>query len=480
MTGLARVGAPGRHVYDVIVVGSQLAGLLAGAMLAKRGVAVLVAPVSTEGTEYDADQWRLPTLPDTFEPPLSIPLLSEIAGELALTQTLQREVPLVAPQVILPRERVTLGTDPAKREKELTRVFGAEATALISRYAKARGVVSADDAWVASKPPIPARGWWSRFLMNRHLRRVPVSDADFALKADHPLDAALLSLMRPFGIADAPLSRARVFARAFDTVALLPSGPAGLEALVRTRAREIGADVTDLPVAQLVFEGSSPVGVRLARHDTTFRANAIIAACDTASLTQLLPEERQKKAHQAWPPTSARRTFTIHAIVAHTHIPPGLARFAVLPAGPELGCVTLTVAPAVRHDGKPTDEWRLSLSAVVPSSVVTGGAPTLKATTDAVWAAAEPLLPFARAQARKESLVLTDAEKTSRTFLAEPTENAVLGLTGVPLEAPFKRLWLANRQVVPGLSLEGDAMVALRTVEAVEKLLKRTTKGKAS
>ena len=480
MSGLARIGAPGRHVYDVIVVGTQLSGLLAGALLAKRGCAVLLAPVSTEPQEYELDQLRLPSLPDVFEPALSIPLLAEVAAELALTQILQREVPLMAPQIILPRQRIALSTDAAKTEKELARVWPGEAAAIQARWNKARSVASADDAAIASRPPIPAAGWWSRFLMNRRLKRLEWSGADFALNPAHALDAAVTKMISHLGIADAALSRSRVLARSFDALSVLPSGPAGLESLVRNRAREIGADVTDLATTSLVFEGSAPIGIRLARNDTTFRAPVVIAACDTASLIPLLPEERQRKAHQAWPENSAKHHFTVHAIIEPSAVPPGLADLALVPTDSDLGSVLITVAPVQRIDGKPTDDLRISMSSQVPSAVIKGGAPTIKATAERMWAAVDGVLPFVRKTAKRESVVASDAEKTTRTALSAPAENGVLGVTRYPIETPFNRLLLSNREVVPGLNLEGDVLAGLRVVERIEKLLKRQQKGKTS
>jgi hypothetical protein len=53
----------------------------------------------------------------------------------------------------------------------------------------------------------------------------------------------------------------------------------------------------------------------------------------------------------------------------------------------------------------------------------------------------------------------------------ELAADATLGLTGLTTVSPWPRLYLASRQILPGLGLEGEALAAQRAIVAVEKRL---------
>jgi 2-polyprenyl-6-methoxyphenol hydroxylase-like FAD-dependent oxidoreductase len=49
-----------RRAYDVCVLGADLPGALAGALLARRGHRVLLVDLDGRGSGYDEEGWHLP------------------------------------------------------------------------------------------------------------------------------------------------------------------------------------------------------------------------------------------------------------------------------------------------------------------------------------------------------------------------------------------------------------------------------------
>src|SRR5215217_2688213 len=111
---------PSRHVYDVIVLGSQLGGALAGALLAKRGHRVLFVEHDGMGPGYEHGRYLLPYAPSLIPSLKTMPAVEEAFTELGLSTAVQRALKPHQPelQLVLPRHRVDLHADEARRRAE--------------------------------------------------------------------------------------------------------------------------------------------------------------------------------------------------------------------------------------------------------------------------------------------------------------------------------------------------------------------------
>ena len=97
--------------YDVVVLGSDLAATVGGAVLAHRGFRVLVAGVPAE-ERYTIGPYSLPRSPLAFVG-VETPTLKRIVGELNLVQLLRRRLEPNRPayQLLLPDLRIDVGDD---------------------------------------------------------------------------------------------------------------------------------------------------------------------------------------------------------------------------------------------------------------------------------------------------------------------------------------------------------------------------------
>lgn len=477
-----RAQGPGRHVYDVIVFGGQLSGVLAATVLAKRGLSTLLIEHDGLGSPYVHGEYAFthaPFLTGTLD---KIPSLEAQLAEIGVLPQVKRASHAAGLQLLRPRCWFELHAELGARAKDAARALGeAEAEPLLHALEETHHTTSATDALFQSNPDLPADGWFGRWKLKRHLARFSGLDTDTTLVPSTPSFALLRSLERFVATAEAPMSRGRAFARLFPTPHTFPGGAEGLRGLLTTRARELGVDLLerDQQIELLVLDGRTAVGVRLSKNDTVYRAGALIAACDLGTWAPLIPEARRSPAQKLAPLVPATRAlFTTHTVLPEHALPRGFGALALIETtDPELGPVLATVTPAIKQ-GHETADRVLSLTVRVPIALRAGGEPAVQALTNRVWGAVHDVLPFTRRHAIVSSTPWTDAPRVV-AGLAEPwptfelSPQATLGVAGLTTRTPWPRLFNASRQVLPGLGLEGESLAAQRAVAAVERLLKK-------
>ena len=121
----SKAPGPSRHVYDVVVIGGQLAGALSAALLAKHGYRVLLVEHDVIGAGYEHDGFLLPFAPFVSPPLKAVPEAEEAYTDLGITTQLSRSLRPHSPelQLVLPDHRIDLQHEPARRLAELTREF---------------------------------------------------------------------------------------------------------------------------------------------------------------------------------------------------------------------------------------------------------------------------------------------------------------------------------------------------------------------
>ncbi len=487
-TPARRTAGPGRHVYDAAVVGGQLPGALCAALLAKRGLQVLLVEHDGAASGYVHGDWRLPLEPFVMPPLKAVPALEEALAELGLGTAVHRAARPPAPmlQLLLPKVWMDLPGDPRARTKELTRALGKDGEAFEQLLTRASASGDTADAFVHAKPELPVEGLFAGWKQGRLLKRFTGLDADTPLSAQAPLERLLLGLLPLLGFADepGPTSRARLLGKVLGGPLTFPGGRQGLTRAFAERARELGADVvgTEDVAHALAFEGSKPVGVRLGRSEQVYRAGFVVGASDARALAALVPEARRKTLDDAAARLEAKRLlFVHHVVLPEEALPRGLGELALLEAGDaELGTLVVQLFPARRatSDADSQGERVLTVAAPVPAGARAGGEPAVKALVAKLWGSLEAVLPFSRRHAVLESTPWLDAPRVADgTHEPHPLfvlpQDSALGLTGLALGGAYGRFALANRQVLPGLGLEGEAQVALRAAARVEHALKK-------
>jgi phytoene dehydrogenase-like protein len=489
------------RAYDVCVVGSQLGGIAAGALLARRGFRVLHVDHDGLGGQYSDGGWLLPYGPSLLPSPRVFPAGEAVLSELGLLADLGRQLEPCAPdlQVILPRARLDLVRDPPGRLAELEREWPGEGRRLEAALEEAASLFDAERGFLEARPPLPPAGLRQRWRLSR-ARRLSPSGGDgppipLAELGDHPLAEALRATY-PFlaHLDGAPprLGLVRMLGALLRGTHRLAGGEVGLREILRRRIAEsrgdlLGGEGVPAIAESLEVERGRVVAVRVAGSDGVFTARAFLSATDTVALRRLVPGGGEKLAAQLDRSRPSRRLLSVNWVVRSEALPAALAPTALASGFDGLGAVLLQVLPAVpsakgRGAEPSAGERVLAAGVVVP---VRGREPDGEALSADVRRLRETVgqfLPFFDRHVVHESvpLVAADASRRGTRLLAHPlyemAPGRLLGVTGLPTRSAVRNLFFAGREVVPGLGLEGELHAGLQAAAAAEAWLGKKAK----
>lgn len=490
---LARRGtAPGRHVYDTIVVGGQLGGAITTALLARRGLHVLHVPHDGLTAPYVHGEWKLPYSAFLLPPLKALPALEEVLTELGINTTIARQLDVPPLQLLQPGRWYELPNDEKDRAKELKRVWGDHGELFDAKIKKAIAAADTSDAFFRAKHDFPPEGFFAKWKFKRALPRFEGMNGGTPLPADE-----LLRGLEPFAACvdgPAPLTQSRALGRLLVGPAVFPGGLAGLATALLDRARELGADVLDADesIELLSFDGSKAAGVRLSRTDVIYRAPFVVAACDLDALARIVPEAKRGAADELVAKLAPKKAlFTLNVVLPEGALPRGLGTLGLIEAARadeppvlfQIAPVETETAPK-KGNGDPSDLRVLTVARVAPLALKQGGEPAIRAFIDQLWGTLAQVMPFTRQHARLESTPWLDAPPVV-AGRGEPwplfpvLPDAWFGITALTTSSPWKRLLLASRQVMPGLGIEGEIRAATRAVAMIEATLKKNDPLKA-
>ena len=394
-----RAAAIGKRVYDVAVIGPDLGGAAAAALIARRGLRVLMAPLCVPAVARESNGWLLPAAHPVVPPLRQLSGATSALDELGLGQDLQRQA---APgggafQLLGDKLRLSLPADLARRRDELRRELPeGEAQQAEAELDSLELLGRPWDPFLVTAPPYPARGFFER----RRLRgliptppALPTGLVGEALAALAPFAAALVG-------DSAPEATAREAAAFFRAPLRLWGGPAQIADLLRKKALEAGADLFPDACTALRLERK---GVSFSLGGSEVHVSAVVIACSGEELARLCEgggRAERKLSEEARLPV-ARKVALAHFVVRGEGLPLALEEAALL-LGHEAGPLIVSALPARRAHPSPADarkperrgldeagEKLLTVARVVPVSDA-GGAELLAL----VRRALEPVLPF--------------------------------------------------------------------------------------
>ncbi len=493
-----------QRVYDVCVIGSQLGGVAAGALLARRGFRVLYVDHDGLGASYEDAGYLLPYAPAILPSPRAFPSAETVLGELGLTTDLGRQLEPCDPdlQLLMPRHRVDLPRDPATRLAEMRREWPADAERLDAGFEELQRLFDAATPFLKSTPPLPPRGFGERRAVSKALRfaasapGAPPAVAEtrpFAAMADHPLVQALRTAHRFLSYCDgepAPLGLVRLLGAALRGTYRLPGGHHALREALRRKIAEsrgelLGASSGEPAIAEaLELDGKRVASVRLAGSKDAYVARAYIAATDAPAVKRLLPADAGRVAATLDRVRPSRQMLAVNLVVKTAALPPALgeASLALRDGTAGDGAVLMQVLPARRATkkgpGEPVEDERvLCAAAFVPATARDGGEAALRDLAAGIRAEVADAVPFFERHLVRESVPFLAAPGTGRgsRFAPHPLyqveSDQTLGVTGLPVIGALKNLVFAGREVIPGLGIEGEFHAGLQAANEVVGLL---------
>lgn len=470
-----------KRAYDVCVVGTQLGGVAAGALLARRGFRVLHVDADGRGTGYEEGGWRLPWGPSLIPTPKVFPAAELILAELGLTSDAGRLLePSRSPlQILLPRHRLELPVSRSDRASELRREWPVDVSRLEGSLEAVRALFDREQPFLASHPPVPARGLRSRWRLHRAQRLVPGGAGRGAMPladlGDHPLAAALRAAW-PFLSSlegdPSPLGLSRTLGGVLQGTLRTPGGEAAVAVLLRRRIAEsrgefLGGEGEPASVSALELAGGHLTALRVKGADSRYTARAFVFAGDPGSLPPLIGQAGRLESYLSGVVPSGR-IFSMSWVVRADALPAPLGDVALaLPA--EGSPVLLQTIPAVRASAK-GHEASSGEKVLTAGMAIAKGASLAEAAARLRRSVAE-FLPFLdRATLHESATGEREAAGGLHPLFASRPDRA-LGVGGASSASPISNLFLAGREVLPGLGFEGQFEAAWQAAHAVEMLL---------
>lgn len=479
---------PSRHVYDVLVLGAELGGTLAAALLAKRGLRVLWAEHAQLAPGYEHEGFLFGAPPYLVPPFRMWPKVESCFTELGLTTGFQRALKPTGPwQIVLPRHRLELPADPPRRLAELQREFGTNGTRVAEALSALTALPDTSDPFFRFLEDFPAGGWLERFRLRRRAARVEGLTRPSPLSAEEPLESLLTGAL-PFLVQQepaGPLATTRVLAQLLRGPLRLPGGREGLRETLGRRFSELGG--TLLPQEGLIgravdridFEGPQ-VTLRVRGAEAVYRAQWLVAAMDPGLLAALLPEEGpgKKLAGHLGRLTPKRLVLTVHWVLPEKALPRGMGELVLMDGG-QTGPVWIQVQATRRAAARGEEESlrTVTASALVGSGVRGAGESGLRLPAAGLERALESLMPFSVAQRVARSVPLVDGPGAlagaGPQVVHGAVEGSATGLEGLGVATPARHVLFAGREAIIGVGLEGELLAGARAAALVHEAVRK-------
>jgi hypothetical protein len=499
-----------QRIYDVCIVGSQLGGVVAGALLARRGLRVLHLSHGDLGQGYTDHGYALPWGPVAVPSPRHMPAAEAVLGELGLATDVSRALEPSDPdlQLLLPKHRVDVTRDPGVLRGELRREWPDEADALEAAIGGLFAHYDVAGFFLKAAPPLPPDGLGEKLAVRKALKlaqsapnapvepvgkRSPLADLE-----GHELVRSLRTATRFLSYLDGPisaLSEVRLLGGALRGTHRLAAGQGALRELIRRRIVESRGELKGGPgepavVSSIEIGDGRIASVRLADSPDVFVARAYVLAADAESIRALLPPEvaASRSARVLGQIAPRRRLFSVNLVVKQAALPPALGDNVLALRDPAGGdgidnAIFVQILPA-RRDGKKgpgelvSDERVVCASAFIPAASASRDA--LAAAAAGIREAVADAVPFFERHLVCESAPVLNAPPDLQEqvrLLSQPLYetdiDGALGITGLPVRAPWKNAFFAGREVVPGLGLEGEFFAGIQAAGHVAAALGR-------
>lgn len=372
-----------RH-YDVIVAGLGPGALLAGALLAKRGLRVLALDQSPPEAVRQGP-WAFPShdhLLSGFDDPL---LLASALDELTVHPGRRRAIRRSGIQVLLPRLRAEIAPEPQELEREVVRELGEESEAvlhLMDALREEAGRLAL--AWQQRRSTLPSPSLFQR-VGRRFGRERALFDGGLGTLGQLLDQSGLSPHARVF--ITAPLT---AFGHVVDpenlpvpvAAHLLLSARAGayraqgtrepLKDLLLHRLMELHGERSESDhIAEIHFSWGKATEVVLAGHDRAYECDHVLWGASYDALVETLPESLQGRYTSPMAdlqPEYGR--FCVHLAVHGRGIPEGMADHLVSVLDPEAplldgNLMQVSVSPSGDERWAPAAQRAMTLSTPV-------------------------------------------------------------------------------------------------------------------
>jgi hypothetical protein len=458
--------------FDVVVVGSEIAGLTAGALLAKGGMRVLHLDVAPARSSYRVGDLLFHRQLRLFSSWDSSPAQKRAFFDLNLITDMSRRLTPLQPafQLVLPDHRLDVTPEPAALAQEIEREFPGSGAHTEEALRRIEELNAGLDKLLDGRVMLPPDGWRERRELHRALEEHPApEEADAVLNglpSDHPIRRAA-EVMLPFithldTSTPSPIRLARAARQIQLGVCDLPGGLGELKERLSGVIRHFHGDARSEGIAETTVSWGRIKSFRLSGGEVV-GCEQVLGAEPVDRLFEALGDKSLRKWHDhvASELRPAMRVYTLNLVLKSEGVPEGMGPlgFIVRNPGAPLALDNLLLW-SLQGSG---DTRGLTAACVVPQAD-TRDAGFWRDIKTKVLEGLEEVMPFHRRHLVRVDVPWEDGGSGGDEVrpLREMSElyafdgQSALGIGAVPYRTPLKNLTLANRQILPGLGLEGE------------------------
>lgn len=518
MSTLAKNTAPRSmaQFYDVIVVGTQISGLIAASLLAKRGRRVLVVDHGQSATTYPYHGMRLPLLPNLVPALEQAPHVQRVHEELGLAPTMRQKLqPLSTPfQVVLEKRRINMQQPLMVLLKELGSEYPEHAEHIRGFIAQ---LFSLDDAltqFLRQAPALTGGSLWENFKTRRMLAKMQAFSAQLYA---HPLLKDLTPSHPIFSLLQGPLAffsnlwtetpscfqGVRLFSAYLRGMNTLAEGSESLQQMFLDVAVRNGVTLRQgAVVANIRSRRRALTELEIEDERYTQTADYFISNTQTPFYELLKASQRHARfvaETEAVQPTGG--FLTLNLVVEKAVIPQGMGQALFLSNGrtqgredehPDPPVLLQRMPIPIASNDMPTkfveDKEVLHVRCPVRVQDVVRSPARLEKLKTGIMARVRRVVPFLDAYLHSVSLP-TDAASWDLQMaeqaplqhvdpwlvhpLFEVGKAGKLGITARSQRTYYRNLVHCGRDVVPGLGLEGEYIAGLGAVSHLQRMAGR-------
>jgi len=283
-----------KESFDAVIVGTSLASLTAGALLARRGLRVLL--VGNGETEHDNGALLLDTI--------TSPLVMRIFEELGVTHMVKRKVRRPEPvfQVILPQARIDVYPQLERFEKEIEREFPRIAEDVKLACALLPEMMEGMEKVLMGEHLLPPRGIIEKKRIDLLLARSAFRDRTgrYDVVARILADPAFACFLGAVAGSHAPLAPGNLqpagllflHRRKVEHCAVFEGGLRALKQILYDKIASYGGDVRSTDrIEAISLQGRNVAAARLAGKDSMIGCDFLLSGIPGESLGALLTVE---------------------------------------------------------------------------------------------------------------------------------------------------------------------------------------------
>jgi len=486
--------------YDIVVVGTELTGLISAAMLAKKGYRVLVVGHGGQTNAFDHDGFpfvRRPWLFDGFETSAAI---KKVFSELALSLEMHNRPKPFDPyyQVALPKHRIDVVAKESLVKREFKREFPDD-TEQIDRFYKDIETVAAKLSESLESPTLlPPSGFMEKRAFRKLTSHLLNGNAQLAdplrsFPPNHPFRQFVLApLLMSTGCHMDPYSTVQMIRATSHLRNGLFDINGGIDGLKRIFLDKVKDNCGDYREEVLVDHVKVKRGrlreIVLRNRREVIGCEAVLCNTDIKRFFNLIPQEDQKQRYHLkvleLQPT--HYLYTINFALRKEAVPVGMGRhvFVVGDCNEPLendNVLLLCVDPAGTPEPA-TNARVISVSARLNARQVRPTLDSIAGHDERIIARVAQTIPFFREHIlSKATTWIAVDQRTSAPaidtteftpILGPPLENS-LETSPVACRTAYKNVFIAGDHMYAGLGFEGAFLGALSAVHFVSDTVSR-------